>query len=157
MVVPTIHIRQAIRSDCKTIAEFNAALARETEHFELDMERLLRGVNGLFDEPSRGFYLLAEVNNKIAGQLMITYEWSDWRNGVFWWIQSVYVKPEFRNQKIFTSLYKYIESSSKKEGNVCGLRLYVEKENENAHTVYAKLNMKKTAYELLEVDFVLHR
>ena len=153
----TINIRAAQRSDAETIAQFNAALARETEHFELDMPRLLRGVNGMFDEPAHGFYLLAEIKNEIAGQLMITYEWSDWRNGVFWWIQSVYVKPEFRAQKIFKSLYSHVASLAKKEGNVCGLRLYVEKENERAHAVYKQLGMNLTGYDMLEVDFVLKR
>lgn len=156
-MIDNLHIRKAERSDAKIIAQFNAALARETEHFELDMHRLLKGVNGMFDEPSRGFYLLAEINNEIAGQLMITYEWSDWRNGVFWWIQSVYVKPEFRAKKVFKTLYEHIVSTAAKEGNVCGLRLYVEKENERAYAVYKKLGMKLTAYNLLEVDFVLKR
>lgn len=153
----TTSIRLAQRADADIIARFNAALARETEHLELDMDRLLKGVNGMFDEPSRGFYLLAEVNNEIVGQTMITYEWSDWRNGVFWWIQSVYVKPEFRAQKIFTTLYNYIVSLVQKEGKVCGLRLYVEKHNERAHSVYKKLGMKVTEYNLLESDFVLKR
>ena len=156
-MIDNLHIRTAQRSDAKIIAQFNAALARETEHFELDMPRLLKGVNGMFDEPSRGFYLLAGINNEIVGQLMITYEWSDWRNGVFWWIQSVYVKQEFRVQKVFTSLYRHVVTLAKEEGNVCGLRLYVEKENERAHAVYKKMGMKLTAYNLLEVDFVLKR
>lgn len=150
-------LRIAQRSDAETIARFNVALAKETEHFDLDYDRVLRGVNGMFDEQSRGFYLLAEVNNEIAGQLMITYEWSDWRNGVFWWIQSVYVKQQFRAQKVFKSLYEHIVSLARKEGNVCGLRLYVEKQNGRALAVYQKLGMKITDYNLLEVDFVLKR
>jgi ribosomal protein S18 acetylase RimI-like enzyme len=153
----TTAIRKAKRVDAETIARFNVALAKETEHFDLDFDRTLRGVNGMFDDPSHGFYLLAEVNKEIAGQLMITHEWSDWRNGVFWWIQSVYVKPEYRAQKIFTSLYDHVVSLAKKEGNVCGIRLYVEKQNEKARAVYNKLGMKSTDYDMLEVDFVLKR
>lgn len=150
-------IRTALRTDAESIAQFNVALAKETEHFDLHYERTLRGVNAMFDDTTRGFYLLAEVNGEIAGQLMITYEWSDWRNGVFWWIQSVYVRREFRAQKIFKSLYEYIVALAKKEGNVCGLRLYAEKHNEQAHAVYKKLGMNVTDYDMLEVDFVLRR
>lgn len=153
----SLTIRKATRSDAETIARFNVALAKETEHFDLDFERTLRGVNSMFDDPARGFYLLAELNGDIAGQLMITYEWSDWRNGVFWWIQSVYVKKEFRAQKIFSSLYERVVTLAKNEGNVCGLRLYAEKQNERAHAVYKKLGMKVTDYNMLEVDFVLKR
>ena len=152
-----VTIRKAIPSDVPTIAKFNFAMAEETEHIQLDMERLLRGVNGLFDEPSRGFYLVADVDGAIVGQLMITFEWSDWRNGVFWWIQSVYVQKEFRAQKIFRSLYDKVVSMAKAEGNVCGIRLYVEKENGRAHHVYEKLGMTLTNYDLYEVDFVLKR
>lgn len=153
----TLIIRKATRSDAETIARFNVALAKETEHFDLDFHRTLRGVNGMFDDPSRGFYLLAESNNDIVGQLMITYEWSDWRNGVFWWIQSVYVKPNVRGQKVFKTLFDYVMSLAKNEGNVCGLRLYAEKQNERARAVYQKLGMKVTDYDMLEIDFVLKR
>ncbi|MBI2429596.1 MAG: GNAT family N-acetyltransferase [Ignavibacteriales bacterium] len=153
----TTTLRMAQQTDTETIARFNVALAKETEHFDLDFERTLRGVNAMFDDAARGFYLLAEVNGQIVGQLMITYEWSDWRNGVFWWIQSVYVKEEFRARKIFKSLYEHVVTLAKKEGNVCGLRLYAEKQNERAHAVYKKLGMKVTEYDMLEVDFVLKR
>lgn len=153
----TFTIRKAIRNDAETIARFNVVLAKETEHFDLDFNRTLRGVNGMFDDVSRGFYLLAESNGDIVGQLMITYEWSDWRNGVFWWIQSVYVKPDVRGQKVFKALFEYVMSLARKEGNVCGLRLYVEKQNERARAVYQKLGMKVTDYDLLEIDFVLKR
>lgn len=152
-----ILIRKAVRADAPAIARFNFAMADETEHIQLDMNRLLRGVNGLFDDPSRGFYLVAETDGVIVGQLMITFEWSDWRNGVFWWIQSVFVQKEFRAQKVFRSLYDKVVSMAKGEGNVCGIRLYVEKENERAHAVYKKLGMSVTHYNLLEVDFVLKR
>lgn len=152
-----ITIRKGIRSDAETIARYNVALAKETEHFDLDPERTLRGVHSMFDDSSRGFYLVAEANGSIVGQLMITYEWSDWRNGVFWWIQSVYVQKEFRAQKVFRSLYEHVISLAKEHGNVCGIRLYAERDNTVAHSVYQKLGMKVTEYNLLEVDFVLKR
>lgn len=152
-----ILIRKANRSDAETIARFNAAMAEETEHFKLDFERLLRGVNGLFDDSDKGFYLVAELNGEVVGQMMITYEWSDWRNGVFWWIQSVYVKPDFRAQGVFRKLYDNAVDMAKQAGNVCGLRLYVEKENERAHYVYEQLGMTLTKYDMYEVDFVLKR
>ena len=98
----TIRVRRALLADAKIIAEFNSAIAKETEHLELDRKRLLRGVKALLKDSSKGFYLLAEVKERVAGQLMITYEWSDWRSATFWWIQSVYVAPEFRNAGVFT-------------------------------------------------------
>ena len=150
-----IEIRKAARSDAMTIARFNALMAEETEHRTLDEERLVFGVHGLFDNPSYGFYVVAEVNKEIVGQLMITYEWSDWRNGVFWWIQSVFVKKEFRSLGVFRRLFEHILERSKSEGNVCGLRLYVEKENLRARQIYGALGMKTTVYDLLEMDFVL--
>jgi ribosomal protein S18 acetylase RimI-like enzyme len=152
-----ILIRNALRNDAQTIAEFNAAMALETEHFQLDAVRLSLGVNGLFDSPDKGFYLVAEINGVVVGQMMITYEWSDWRNGIFWWIQSVYVLPEFRAQKIYRTLYDHAVAQAKEQKNVCGLRLYVEKENERAHHVYEKLGMTLTNYDMYEVDFVLKR
>lgn len=150
-------IRKGVRADSEMIVRFNHLLAEETESVRLDLDRLRLGVTGMFDQSERGFYLVAELNGEIAGQLMITYEWSDWRNGFFWWIQSVYVKKEFRAQKIFRSLYDHVVALAKQEGNVCGLRLYADKENDRAHKVYAKLGMSVTHYDLLEVDFVLNR
>lgn len=150
-------IRKAKLSDSKTIAEFNAAMAKETEHIQLDVDRLLLGVRGLFEKPTLGYYTVAEIDGAVVGQMMITYEWSDWRNGVFWWIQSVYVLPDFRSEGIFKKLYLHTVEEAKQAGNVCGLRLYVEKENERAHHVYEKLGMTLTAYDMYEVDFVLKR
>jgi ribosomal protein S18 acetylase RimI-like enzyme len=152
-----ITIRKGIRTDADVIAAYNVAIAKETEHFDLDPVRTLAGVHGMFDDPSRGFYLVAESGGMIVGQLMITYEWSDWRNGVFWWIQSVYVQKDFRAQKVFRSLYEHVNAMAKEHGNVCGIRLYAEKDNTTAHAVYQKLGMKITEYNLLEVDFILKR
>lgn len=152
-----ITIRKAVSSDAEIIAHCNALMAQETEHLALNKERLLVGVQGLFEKPEYGFYLVAETHNRIVGQLMITYEWSDWRNGVFWWIQSVYVPAEFRSLGIFRKLYDYVSLLAKENGTVCGLRLYVEKENERASNVYEKLGMHRTQYDLYEVDFILQR
>jgi GNAT superfamily N-acetyltransferase len=152
-----ILIRKAERTDSQTIANFNAAMAIETEHIQLDLNKLLLGVYGLFDNPMFGYYMVAEVDGTVVGQMMITYEWSDWRNGVFWWIQSVYILPEFRVNGIFKKLYLHTVEQAKTAGYVCGLRLYVEKDNERAHRVYEKLGMACTAYDMYEIDFVLKR
>lgn len=152
-----ITVRAARREDAEGIARCNIALARETEHFDLDFERTLQGVRAMFDDPSKGFYLLAESGGAVAGQLMITYEWSDWRNGVFWWIQSVYVAPEARGQGVYKALYADLLRRAGADGGVCGLRLYVEKENGRAQGVYERSGMRRTAYDLYEADFVLKR
>ena len=150
-------IRPATRDDAETIARFNVLMARETEHLELDPGRVLDGVRAVFDEPGRGWYLVAESENRVVGQLMVTYEWSDWRNGVFWWIQSVYVAPEARGQGVYKALYADLLRRAGADGGVCGLRLYVEKENGRAQGVYARSGMRRTAYDLYEADFVLKR
>ena len=150
-----INIRNAQPTDAPLIAEFNALMAEETEHQKLDRVLLRNGVEGLFAEPSRGVYYVAEVDGVVAGQLMITYEWSDWRNGTFWWIQSVYVKPGYRTHGVFTALYRHIEQLAKSRRDVCGLRLYVEEHNDRAKQTYAKLGMHATHYQMYEVDFVL--
>jgi len=113
-------------------------------------------VAGLLSNPARGTYYLAqEDGGPIAGQLLITYEWSDWRNGNFWWIQSVYVAPKFRRQGIFRVLFAHIQQCAKGCPEVCGLRLYVERSNAAARQLYEKLGLKKTDYEFFELDFVL--
>ena len=98
----TIRVRRAALADAKIIADFNAAIAKETEHLDLDHRRLLRGVKTLLKDASKGYYILGEVDGRTAGQLMITYEWSDWRDAMFWWVQSVYVLPEFRGTGVFS-------------------------------------------------------
>jgi ribosomal protein S18 acetylase RimI-like enzyme len=150
-------IRRAMHADAERIARYNAAMARETEHLELDPERLLRGVEAVLADAARGFYLVAEAEGGVAGQMMITYEWSDWRNGVFWWIQSVYVEPSQRRRGIFRRLYQYALEQARAAGGVCGLRLYVEAGNEVARRTYEDLGMNRTVYEMFEVDFVIRR
>lgn len=156
-ILMNITIRPAQFSDKNIIADFNAAMAQETEHIKLDRERLLAGVSALLSDSSKGFYALAESDGRVVGQIMVTQEWSDWRNGTFWWIQSVYVHPDFRKCGVFTKLFRHIELEAKKHSNICGLRLYVDRDNARAQRIYEKLGMKKTHYDFYETDFVLER
>ena len=152
-----MRIRHAELADAPVIARFNAAMALETEHLELDRERLLRGVEAVLLDASKGFYLLAEHEGVLAGQMMITYEWSDWRNAVFWWIQSVYVEPACRRKGAFRGLYRHALNQARALPDVCGLRLYVETANEGARRTYEALGMNPAAYDMFEVDFVIRR
>ena len=148
-----IQIRRANPEDAQLIAAHNAAMAKETEDKVLDPQTVARGVAGLFENPGRGFYLLAEQAGAVLGQLMVTFEWSDWRDGDFWWIQSVYVRPETRRTGVFTSLYRQLERQAKASAKVCGLRLYAETENTRAHSTYESLGMHPAAYRMYEVDW----
>ena len=148
-------IRQATSHDAKVVTEFNALLAEETEHRTLERRLLLRGVRGVLKDRARGIYYLAEIDGEVVGQLMITYEWSDWRNGVFWWIQSVYVEKDARGIGVFKALFEHIHTLAKAKPDVCGLRLYVDETNTRAKQTYERLAMHSSHYELYEVDFVL--
>jgi GNAT superfamily N-acetyltransferase len=148
----TITIRAAERSDISHVAQWNAAMAWETEHKTLDPVVLQRGVTAVFDEPRRGFYLVAEVDGTPAGCLLVTYEWSDWRAGDFWWIQSVYVTEAARRHGVFRSLYEDVKQRARQAGAV-GLRLYVETENERAQRTYAGLGMSRCHYFMYETEF----
>ncbi len=150
-----IEIRRATISDIPTLVEYNKAMALETEGKNLDKKILAAGVKNLFKNPEFGFYLVAEMDIKIVGQLMITYEWSDWRNGMFWWIQSVYVNPESRGQGIYKRLYQSVLELAREKENVCGIRLYVDKTNLSAKKVYGACGMAEAHYDMYEVDFVL--
>jgi ribosomal protein S18 acetylase RimI-like enzyme len=150
-------IRRATPADAAIIAAYNAALAAETEQLELNGDRLLQGVKVVLQDPAKGFYTLAEVEHTVVGQMLVTMEWSDWRNGVFWWIQSVYVSPQHRRRGIFKRLYEHILQEAKALGTVCGLRVYVEKTNVTAQKTYQRHGLQKTGYDMYEVDFVLQR
>lgn len=152
-----IAIRPAALHDLEFLVRGNARMALETEDLALDGDRLREGVKAVLENPTRGLYLVAEIDGTPAGQMLITYEWSDWRNGVFWWIQSVYTVPELRRRGVFHALYAQAEALAKQEGNVCGLRLYVEAHNERAQATYRRCGMKETGYRLLEVDYVIAR
>jgi ribosomal protein S18 acetylase RimI-like enzyme len=143
------------------LVEGNAAMALETEGLALDRLRLRAGVGAVLDDPEKGFYLVAEgevgARRGVLGQLMVTFEWSDWRNGVFLWIQSVYVWPEARRQGTYRRLYAELRRIATARGDVSGIRLYVERENRKAQATYAALGMKRAHYDMFEVDFVLER
>lgn len=145
-----MNIRIAVATDAGSLVEFNQAMALETEGKRLDAEKLTSGVSAIFSDQQKGFYVVAEDDVNIAGGLMVTSEWSDWRNGWFWWIQSVYILPEYRGQSIYSKLYDFVKAKAAEQGNVCGFRLYVEKENEHAQAVYQKLGMTETYYLMFE-------
>ena len=147
-------IRTADRSDVETLVAFNAAMAMETESKRLDSRTLSLGVLGLIENSNRGKYLLACTNGgRIVGQMMHTFEWSDWRNGDVWWIQSVYVDPDYRRRGVFQSLYKAVRTLAHEAGGVVGLRLYVEHHNENAQATYRAMGMKDAGYSVMEEMF----
>jgi GNAT superfamily N-acetyltransferase len=152
-------IREAKLADTAIIADFNARMALETEQRRLDIHRVRNGVHALLSDPTKGAYFIAEAEADgaitIVGQLLITYEWSDWRNGTFWWIQSVYVEERFRGQGIFRALFNHVDQLAKSRNDVCGLRLYVDAHSHSARKTYERLGMKRTNYELFETDFVL--
>ncbi|NCA81914.1 MAG: GNAT family N-acetyltransferase [Opitutae bacterium] len=145
-----IKVRQATAAEAVRIADFNRAMAMETEGLALDEKTVAAGVVALMGHPDRGFYLVAEADGAVAGCLLITYEWSDWRNKMFWWIQSVYVKPELRGRGIYRALDDKVQELAAKAGNVCGFRLYVHKGNVRAQEVYRSLGMHETEYLLYE-------
>ncbi len=149
----TINIRRARPADGKIIAAFNQAMALETESKTLDTRTALEGVKAALADSDRALYFVAEVDGKVIGQTMITTEWSDWRNGWFWWIQSVYVDPAHRRRGIFSSLYHHIRKSARSTPDVCGLRLYVHDENKRAIQTYHKLGMTVTPYLLCEEEW----
>jgi GNAT superfamily N-acetyltransferase len=151
----SISIRVATQADAAAIVRFNTLLADETEQVALDQNRLGKGVEALLSDPTKGIYFLAERDNAVVGQLMITYEWSDWRNGVFWWIQSVYVEKNSRGTGVFKDLFEHIHTLAKASSDVCGLRLYVDNKNARAKQTYERLAMHCSHYEMYEMDFVL--
>jgi ribosomal protein S18 acetylase RimI-like enzyme len=148
-----LHIRKAKLEDLESIADFNIQMAKETEGKSLDRNIVLEGVQTVLNNKSMGFYLVAEDTDgtrMVVGQLMVTYEWSDWRNKNFWWIQSVYVDRKHRNKKVFSELFGAIAKMASSTRSVGGLRLYVKENNYYAKQVYESLGMKKTFYEVYE-------
>ena len=150
-----LRVREAYPRDVPVLIEFNQALARETEEKELDAERLSAGIRALFEDPSRGTYFLAVRGDEPLGALMVTPEWSDWRNGCFWWIQSVYVVSTARHQGVFRRLYADVLERARNARDVCGIRLYVARGNDVAQSVYERVGMRPSGYRMLEIDFVL--
>ncbi len=152
-----IRIRSAKTDDVKAVVEFNAALAHVTEGKKLDPLRLQHGVEAVLHNPDHGFYLIAEdaSSKQAIGQLLITYEWSDWRNAVFWWLQSVYVHESWRRQGVFRKLYHHVMAEARNRKTVAGVRLYVEQENRLAQEVYQHMGLLPAGYHVYELDFVL--
>lgn len=144
-----ITIRKALRDDAPAIIDFQQKMAWETEKMTLPTDVVTRGVYGVFDQKSRGEYFVAEEEEIIVASLLITYEWSDWRNTNVWWFQSVYVLPEHRRKGIFRKMYAFIREEAEKQ-NVAGLRLYVESNNERARKTYEALGMGSEHYTMYE-------
>ena len=128
-------------------------MAQETEGLALDADVVRPGVAAVLADDALGFYLVAEVDGQAAGQLMVTYEWSDWRNCLFWWIQSVFVRLEFRRRGVYSALHRQVAQAAREAGGVCGIRLYVEQDNTIAQQVYESLEMHRTRYQMYEVEF----
>ena len=152
-----IQVRRASLMHLNTIIDFNAAMAKETEGKELNIQLLRPGVEAVLTSNDLGFYLVAERTGRPVGQLLITYEWSDWRNAFFWWIQSVYVSPEYRRMGVYKAMHVYAAVEARRQGNVCGLRLYVDKDNRIAQGVYSGLHMRQTHYDMYEIEFDTHQ
>ncbi|MEM6732798.1 MAG: GNAT family N-acetyltransferase [Myxococcota bacterium] len=147
-------VRNASPHDLDTVVANNAAMALETEGKALDPAALRSGCAAALENPERARYWLAiDRAGRAVGQLMVTFEWSDWRNGMFWWIQSVYVHPEFRRQGVYRALNEYVQQSARRAENVCGLRLYVYRTNETARRTYEALGMTAYGYEVYETEF----
>jgi len=160
MPEPLYQIREAGPDDAPVIVEFNRRLAWETEHKRLDPALIGPGVAEALRRPELARYFVAERTGETAGeaggiigQIMITYEWSDWRNGLFWWIQSVYVRDDARRGGVFRALYEHVAGLARRTPRTCGLRLYVEHENGAALATYAKLGMKPSGHLVYEVDW----
>ena len=150
-MTPTI--RPACLDDLEALVNFNAAMALETEGKTLDIELLKQGARAVFDSSQRGFYLVAEVDGSPVGSLLVTYEWSDWRNGWFWWIQSVYVRPEWRRMGVYSAMHRWILDTARSRPDVCGVRLYVDRNNDGARKTYRSLGMSESHYDMFEEDF----
>ncbi len=143
-------IRQATETDAPSIVEFQLAMAWETENLKLDEPTVVKGVAAVFADSSKGTYYVAETDGKVVGSLLTTFEWSDWRNGTVLWIQSVYVRPEYRKRSIFSKLYKHVQKMVVESANLRGIRLYADKTNTPAHGVYEHMGMTAEHYQMYE-------
>ena len=146
-------IREATQADLSFIVAANAALATETERKTLDPALLRQGVQTVLADPALGSYYIAEVDGDAVGQLMTTFEWSDWRNGLFLWIQSVYVLPSHRGDGAFRALYDHLGELARADARICGIRLYVDHGNERAQGVYERMGMHRSNYGVMETVY----
>lgn len=149
----SLRVRSARPGDLEALVDFNCRLARETEDHELDPATVRRGLSRLFDNPAAGFYTVAEQEGRVVGCLLITFEWSDWRDGWLWWIQSVYVEEAARRRGVFRQLFEHVREKAETDGDVRGLRLYVERGNSRAQATYASMGMAEAPYKLYERYF----
>ena len=149
----SVRVRAARPEDLESLVDFNCRLARETEDHELDPATVRRGLSRLFDSPAAGFYTVAELEGRVVGCLLITFEWSDWRDGWLWWIQSVYVEAAARRRGVFRRLFEHIREKAETDADVRGLRLYVERGNGRAQATYASMGMEEAPYKLFERFF----
>jgi len=145
-----MQIRFATIADLPSLVAFNQAMALETENKQLDQRILSSGVEAVLRDAQKGFYVVGENAGEIVGGLMVTFEWSDWRNAWFWWVQSVYVIPEKRGTGVYRSLYEFVKQKASERKDVCGFRLYVESENKSAQLVYKRLGMSESDYQMFE-------
>lgn len=143
-------IRPARPADADVICEFNRLMAKETENLDLDLALVKPGVQAMLADANKGRYFVADSNGQIVGQLGYTCEWSDWRNGNFWWVQSVYVAAAARRHGVFRQLYQHLLQQARTQSNVIGVRLYVEHDNLVAQATYQKLGMEMTSYHVME-------
>lgn len=142
--------RKAQKSDAVAIQSFQQAMAFETENLKLDPVVLEKGVTAVLDDPTLGQYHVCELNSQVMGSLLLTNEWSDWRNGTVWWLHSLYFKPELRGQRLFSQMYNYVQEMAKENKDIRGVRLYVDHSNLHAQKVYTKLGMNGDHYKLYE-------
>ena len=145
-----ISVRQAHREDAGKILDFQLLLAQETENRALDKLIVTKGIKEVFDDPAKGKYYVAEISGKIVGCLLITYEWSEWRNGNIWWLQSVYVDAFHRRTGVFKRMYEHIIESINGDQSIAGLRLYVENNNSRAQKIYQRVGMTGGQYQVFE-------
>ena len=146
----TVMYREAHAGDSAAIIDFQIAMARETEDVTLDRDTVTPGVEAVFRDPAKGRYYVAEAGGSVVASLLITYEWSDWRDGIVWWIQSVYVLPSFRGQRVYAGLYDHVRLLALADDRVKGIRLYVDERNTRAQAVYARLGMSGEHYRVFE-------
>jgi GNAT superfamily N-acetyltransferase len=151
----TVTVREATPTDQGHIVGFQQRMALETEGKSLDVGLLELGVASVFQSRDKGFYLVAEADDQVVGSLLITYEWSDWRNANFWWVQSVYVDAPWRRRGVYRAMHAYIHGIANSRDDICGVRLYVERSNHVAQRTYDSMGMSRSHYDMYETDFVL--
>lgn len=150
--IVTVAVREATKGDVSLMARWAEAMAFETENKQLDLDTVSRGITIGVGDPSRSRYFMAEIDGEPIGTLMFTFEWSDWRCAWWWWIQSVYVAPAHRRKGVYRALYAHVLGLAREQSDVCGLRLYVERENSNAQRTYEFLGMADSGYRMYEAE-----